>query len=121
MKEGLAMAEAEEQRGSSPGTEMSALVRGAMDRSLTKTFSGVGGEGGEEEIACTLLDGLSLLETPTLCGNSFNTKSNIFSFSMFLGNTVKIPPKRSSTSGYRRKIEGGIFPVLPPPHTSADV
>lgn len=40
VKEGLAMAEAEEAQGSGPGSTVSSLVKSAVDGSLTQTFSG---------------------------------------------------------------------------------
>lgn len=42
VKEGMAMAEAEEAQGSGPGSTVSSLVKSAVDGSLTQTFSGEG-------------------------------------------------------------------------------
>lgn len=41
MKEGLALAKAEEQQGADSGSAMSELMRVAVDDSLAKSFSGV--------------------------------------------------------------------------------
>lgn len=57
MKDGMAMAQAEEEQGSEPGTTVSALVKAAMDGSLTQAFSGKrscgSGRRGERETGWT--------------------------------------------------------------------